>query len=180
MTSILRLPIALLLGASLALAGCAGESTESDPTTTTEDPVVAAHTEVVRRRIEANNAKDWSTWQSLHTTGAVRTAPGLPGPITGAAAMRAAIEELVQTFPDYHLELVEAYGSGDRLAARIHTKGTMLGPMTLGDVTIPPTGKSFEQEWVGMLVFEGDQISRIDEFYDNYETLIQLGLAEAP
>jgi ketosteroid isomerase-like protein len=93
--------------------------------------------------------------------------------------MRAGIEELVATFPDYHLELVEAFGSGDQLVARIHTRATMLGPMLVGEVTVPPTGKAFEQDWVAVLRFEGDRIAGIDEFHDNYGILVQLGLAGA-
>jgi ketosteroid isomerase-like protein len=137
---------------------------------------VSEHVALLRKRIAASNAQDWDTWQSLHTADAVRTAPGLPGPIVGAAAMRTAIEELFTTFPDYHLELVDAFGAGDRLAARVHTRATMSGPLQLGEDTVPATGKVFEQDWVAMLRFEGNRIAAIDEFYDNYEVLVQLGL----
>ena len=175
----LRLALPLVLAGSLALVGC-GEATS------TEDPAVeqvggtnARHTATIQRRIAANNAKDWSTWESLHTPGAVRTAPELPQPLVGAKAMRAGIEELVVTFPDYHLELVQAFGDGDRLVARIHTKGTMLGPMDIGGANkIPPTGKVFEQDWVAVITFDGDLIASIDEFHDNYGILIQLGLTQ--
>lgn len=142
------------------------------------DTMVEAHTELIRDRIAANNTKDWDTWESLHTEDAVRTAPDLEAPLVGAAAMRADIEELVVTFPDYHLELVEAFGQGDRLVVRIHTRGTMLGPITIGGVEVPPTGLAFEQDWAALLTFDGDRIAAIDEFYDNYGTLIQLGLAQ--
>lgn len=143
-----------------------------------EDPVVAAHIDVIRRRIAASNAQDWDTWQSLHATDAVRTAPGLPGPVEGASAMRDAIEELFVTFPDYHLELRDAFGSGDRLVARIHTRATMTGPLWLGETEVPATGQRFEQDWLAWLRFEGDEIVAIDEFYDNYEILVQLGLSQ--
>lgn len=143
-----------------------------------QDPVVAAHIDVIRRRIAASNAQDWDTWQSLHAPDAVRTAPGLPGPVEGASAMRDAIEELFVTFPDYHLELREAFGSDDRLVARIHTRATMTGPLWLGETEVPATGQSFEQDWLAWLHFEGDKIVAIDEFYDNYEILVQLGLSQ--
>jgi ketosteroid isomerase-like protein len=91
--------------------------------------------------------------------------------------MRAGIEELVRTFPDYHLQLVDAFGSRNRLVACIHTKATMLGSLELGGATIPPTGKVFEQEWVAILRFEGERIASIDEFYDNHGILVQLGLS---
>jgi ketosteroid isomerase-like protein len=145
---------------------------------TTTDPIVEAHIDVIHERIVANNTKNWTVWEALHTPDAVRTAPELPEPLVGAAAMRAGIEELVVTFPDYHLELVEAFGTGDRLMARIHTNGTMLGPIDIGGTEVPPTGLAFEQDWAAVLTFEGDKISAIDEFHDNYGILVQLGLAQ--
>jgi predicted ester cyclase len=163
--------------AAPAAASDAGEDVADVDAGAEQDPVVAAHIDVIRQRIAANNARDWDTWQSLHTEGAVRTAPGLPAPVEGSEAMRDRIEELFTSFPDYHLELVEAFGAGDRLVARIHTRATMSGPLQLGELTAPATGKSFEQDWVVLLQFEGNKISAIDEFYDNYEILVQLGLS---
>lgn len=178
MIHVRALATALLL--SVTVAACGGESETSNEPVSSEsnvDATVQRHVEVVRQRIAACNAKDWNTWESLHTANAVRTSPDLPQPLVGAKAMRAGIEELVKTFPDYHLELVDAIGSGDRLVARIHTRGTMTGSITLGDTTVPATGKSFEQDWVAILRFEDGRIASIDEFYDNYGTLVQLGLS---
>lgn len=142
-----------------------------------DDPT-AGHIETIKKRIAANNAQDWDTWESLHTADAVRTAPELAEPLVGAAAMRAGIEELVVTFPDYNLELVEAFGTGERLMARIHTRATMLGSLDINGMVVPPTGAMFEQDWVAVLTFEGDKIAAIDEFHDNYDILVQLGLTE--
>lgn len=163
--------LTLTLGLTLTLAAC-------DTPEASDDDVVARHIEIVEQRIAANNAQDWDTWEALHTVDAVRTAPELAEPLVSAAAMREGIEELVVTFPDYHLELVEAFGQDDRLMARIHTRATMLGPIVIDGVEIPPTGLSFEQDWVAVITFEGDEIAAIDEFHDNYTLLIQLGLAE--
>jgi ketosteroid isomerase-like protein len=175
--------VALVLLFTTAL-GCSSdpEETDSTPAVTASSPdaATASHLEVVRRRIAANNAKDWDTWQALHTENAVRTAPELPAPLVGAKAMRDSIEELTKTFPDYHLELVDGFGSGNRLVARIHTRATMLGPLDVGTMTAPATGKVFEQDWVAVLSFEGDRIATIDEFHDNYGILVQLGLTGAP
>lgn len=168
---------------SFLLAACTAD-TEVDPphetATTPGTSEVSPRVDVVRRRIDATNAKDWKTWESLHTSGAVRTAPGLPAPLRGAAAMRAAIEELTVTFPDYRLELVDAFGSGDKLVAKIHTRATMKGPLDLGGQVVPATGRAFEQDWIAVLRFEGDKIASIDEFYDNYDVMLQLGLTGSP
>ena len=176
MNTFLRLPLVALLFATLTPAGCAEGDADLPARVPSADPVVEAHMQVMLERIAANNAKDWSTWEGLHTPGAVRTAPELPGPLVTAKAMRAGIEELVVTFPDYHLQLVEAFGEGNRVMARIHAKGTMLGAMDINGAVIPPTGKVFEQDWVAVVTFENDKISAIDEFHDNYGVLVQLGL----
>lgn len=167
----------LLAAATAAISATACDGSDGGDG---ERDLLAAHVALVEARIEASNRHDWAAWQAMHTDGAVRTAPELPGPLVSSAAMRAGIEELVVTFPDYHLELVDAFGAGDRLMARIHTRATMLGAMQLGDTTIPPTGLAFEQDWVAVLTFEGDRISAIDEFHDNYTILLQLGLATSP
>lgn len=168
--------LAFVLGASLALTACNESDSTEDPTADPLGDDVVRHMDVMQRRIAASNAMDWSTWESLHTPDAVRTAPELDEPLAGSKAMRAGIEELVITFPDYHLDLVEAFGEGDQLMARIHTRATMLGPMSIDGTEIPPTGRVFEQDWVAVVTFEGDLISAIDEFHDNYTILVQLGL----
>jgi len=169
---------------ALACGACSGDDSAATPAPpaamTSTDPVVAAHIDVIKQRIAANNAQDWDAWQDLHTPDATRTAPGLPGPVEGAQAMRAAIEELFVTFPDYTLELVDAFGSGDRLVVRIRQSATMLGPLDLGGVTVPPTGQKMGQDWVALVRFEGGKIKEFNEFYDNYELLQQLGLAGSP
>ena len=176
----ISLPLAFALATSLALVGCSdAESTEAPTASAAQADDTARHIATMKRRIAANNARDWNTWESLHTAGAARTAPELgPEPLVTAKAMRAGIEELLVTFPDYTLTFIEAFGEGERLVVRIHAKGTMLGSMNINGQEIPPTGKVFEQDWVAVLTFQGELISAIDEFHDNYGILIQLGLAQ--
>lgn len=173
-----KLTSTAVLALTFSLAGCDEGGTLAGSDEPEVDTTVEDHIDIVRERIAANNAQDWDAWEALHTKEAVRTSPDLDGPLVGADNMRAAIEELVVTFPDYHLELVEAFGQEDRLVVRFHVRGTMSGPITFGETEIPPTGRVFEQDWVGMMTFDGDKISAIDEFYDNYGTMVQLGLAQ--
>jgi hypothetical protein len=35
-----------------------------------------------------------------------------------------------------------------------------------------------EQDWIGVVEFDGERITCLDELHDNYELLIQLGLAQ--
>ncbi|HEU4406710.1 MAG TPA: ester cyclase [Polyangiaceae bacterium] len=179
--SIRRLALALALAFAPA---CAEDPTDAPTTSVAPEAssadVVAAHVAVLERRIAANNAHDWDAWEALHTPGVVRTAPGLGAPLVGAPALRAGIEELHRAFPDYTLTLRDAFGAGDRLVVRIGQTGTMLGPIEFGGAVVPPTGRRMAQDWVALVRFEGDRIAEFHEFYDNYELLVQLGLAGAP
>ncbi len=132
---------------------------------------------IIEQRLEATNTRDWARWESLHTADAVRTAPELEEPLRGAGAMRAAIETLSIAFPDYHLELRQAFGQGDWLAVRLHTNGTMTGPLTLSDgAVVPATGQPIEQDWSAPVRFDADRIAEFHAFYDQPTLMTQLGL----
>jgi ketosteroid isomerase-like protein len=132
---------------------------------------------IIEQRLDATNRRDWDTWESLHTPDAIRTAPELEQPLQGAAAMRAAIETLSVAFPDYHLELERAFGQGEWLALRIHTTGTMTGPLTFSDGTqLPATGQPIQQDWAALVRFDGDHIAEFHEFYDQLTLMVQLGV----
>jgi ketosteroid isomerase-like protein len=161
-------------------ASAGGEGATPSADTTEGDARVlplAEQIALVEDRLAATNTQDWDAWEALHTPDAMRTAPELAEPLQGAAAMRAAIEILSLAFPDYHLELEQAFGQGEWLAVRLHTTGTMTGPLALSDGTqLPATGQPIEQDWSALVRFEGNRISEFHEFYDQLTLLMQLGL----
>lgn len=133
---------------------------------------------ILQERLHATNRRDWDSWQALHADNACRTAPELSEPLCSSAAMRVAIETLSTAFPDYHLELLQAVEQGDWLVARIHTSGTMTGPLRLSSgVEVPATGKTIDQEWTAWVRFENGKIVQFDEYYDQLQLMEQLGLA---
>jgi len=183
---------ALLTACLLTLSACSGaDETElpSDSTTEQQTPsgseasddghalTLAEQIALIESRLDATNTADWDRWESLHTPDALRTAPELEAPLRGAPALRAAIETLSVAFPDYHLELKQAFGQGEWLAVRLHTTGTMTGPLTLSDgSSVPATGQPIEQDWAALVRFDGERISEFHEFYDQLLLMLQLGL----
>jgi ketosteroid isomerase-like protein len=138
---------------------------------------VAQQTALIEERLAATNARDWDRWEALHTPDAIRTAPELDQPLRSAAAMRAAIEALSVSFPDYHLELEQAFGQGEWLAVRLHTTGTMTGPLMLSDGSeVLATGQRIDQDWAALVRFDGDHVAEFHEFYDQLTLMVQLGL----
>jgi ketosteroid isomerase-like protein len=175
-----------LLASALTLCACSASDEASlpgardDEASAGEDVPALSRDEqigVIEQRLAATNRRDWDEWQSLHTPDAVRTAPELEQPLEGSAAMRAAIELLSTAFPDYHLELRQAFGQGEWLALRIHTTGTMTGPLVLSDGSeVPATGQPIDQEWAALVRFEADRIAEFHEFYDQLTLMLQLGV----
>jgi predicted ester cyclase len=123
-----------------------------------------------------------ATWQQLHTDGCVRTAPELEAPLRGAVEMRAALERLVRSVPDYHVALVRAVGHGPWLAAELRSSGQMSNGLERpGHVLkIPATGKRFEQLWTAFVRFEGGRIAEFREYYDPADLSDQLMGKTAP
>jgi ketosteroid isomerase-like protein len=185
-------PATLVSALASALCACAGadetaavrdvaaeETPEASSADGTLDDGVSLDEQIaiIEQRIDATNQRDWGRWQALHTPDALRTAPELEEPLRGSPALRAAIETLSVAFPDYHLELRQAFGRGEWLAVRLHTTGTMTGPLLLSDGTlVPATGQGIEQDWTALVRFEGDRIAEFDEFYDQLLLMTQLGL----
>ena len=171
---------------ALALCACSANDETTLPGANEDETSASDYTpelsreqqvELIEQRLAATNRRDWDTWQSLHTPDAVRTAPELEEPLEGSDAMRAAIEVLSTAFPDYHLELRQAFGQGEWLALRIHTTGTMTGPLVLSDGSeVPATGQSIDQDWAALVRFEGDRIAEFHEFYDQFTLMMQLGV----
>ncbi len=156
---------------------CACSAVDEDGSEPGLAGAAAVQIAVVEERLAATNERDWDRWEALHTVDAVRTAPELEQPLRSAAAMRAAIETLSVAFPDYHLELEQAFGQDEWLAVRLHTTGTMTGPLTLSDGSeVPATGQSIEQDWSALVRFDGERIAEFHEFYDQLTLMLQLGL----
>jgi ketosteroid isomerase-like protein len=180
---------ALLVSTLFALCSCAADGSsftdegplgadDADaPVDAVDNLTLGEQIALIEQRLEATNTRDWDRWEALHAPDALRTAPELEAPLRGPAAMRAAIETLSVAFPDYHLELEQAFGRGEWLAVRLHTSGTMTGPLTLSDGTVvPPTGQGIEQDWTALVRFEGDRIAEFNEYYDQLTLMMQLGL----
>jgi hypothetical protein len=72
---------------------------------------------------------------------------------------------------------MQAFGQGEWLTVRLHTTGTMTGPLLLSDGTrVPATERGIEQDWTAVVRFDGDRIAELDGLYDQLLSMTQLGL----
>ncbi|HEY4223476.1 MAG TPA: nuclear transport factor 2 family protein [Myxococcota bacterium] len=151
------------------LFGCASAPLAHRDVVVAADIDDAHHLELLQRRVLASNARDWDAWQALHTEQCVRTSPDLSAPLVGSAAMRASISKLVESFPDYRVDLLRVVGHGDWAAATLTASGTF-----------GLTGTHFAQTWTAFVRFDGDRIAEFHEHYDTLDLVQQLAGLSSP
>lgn len=87
--------------------------------------------------------------------------------------LRAWISELRRAFPDYHIEVEELIGEGDKVVALERITGTNSGPL-LG---IPPTGRRFCIDAIDVMRVDDGKVVEHWGISDSTTMVRQLGLA---
>jgi hypothetical protein len=129
---------------------------------------------------DAFNARDFATVDTVHDPNMVANIPGKAQPIYGSKAYAAAMQEMLQTFPDLHVNTPYPiqFGSGDWITVITHATGTFTGQMSLPDGTvIAPTGKTFDVEFGQTTKWKGDRLVIITAFLDAAALAQQIGIA---
>ena len=85
-------------------------------------------------------------------------------------------EELHRAFPDQLIEIMDMHTADDTILVEAIARGTHSGPYR----GLPPTGKRFEQPFLGIFVFEDDGLVCERVYYDTATVLQQLGISRDP
>lgn len=89
----------------------------------------------------------------------------------GPAQVRARLERFVEAFPDGRIEVLAIHGSAGTTTSQLSFRGTNDGAYD----GRPPTGRLVEAHFCEVFTFRGGRIARVNEYYDRYEILRQLG-----
>ena len=79
-------------------------------------------------------------------------------------------------FPDYRETIEDLISSGDRVVARMTSRGTHTGPLPFA----PASGKSFEIVDIAICRIEDGKIAEQWGLADQFTLLLQLGLIQPP
>jgi steroid delta-isomerase-like uncharacterized protein len=128
--------------------------------------------DLVRRHVDAENAADFET--ALQTFQHPRYEYVATDEVyDGAEEVMAHWRELDRAFPDQEIEIVKLHTSDDAVLMEAIARGTHSGPLR----GLPPTGRSFEQQFLAIFVFEDDALVCERVYYDTATVLQQLGIA---
>jgi hypothetical protein len=134
---------------------------------------------LMRKGDEAFNARDFTTVDAIHHPNMVAHITGNAQPIYGKKAHAAAMQQMLQFFPDMrvHTPYQIQFGSGDWITVVTRATGTFSGEMTLPNgKIIAPTGKAFNMEFAQTTKWDGDQLVIISAFWDTSQQAKQIGL----
>ena len=90
----------------------------------------------------------------------------------GPVEVRARLERFVESFPDGRIEVLGVDESANRTTSQLVFQGTNTGPLD----GRPPIGRRVTSRFCEVFTFRGRQIVRVEEYYDRYALLRQLGL----
>jgi steroid delta-isomerase-like uncharacterized protein len=94
----------------------------------------------------------------------------------GEAEVAAYFEETRTAFPDQRNELISLHHSDDAVLVEAMLYGTHDGPLR----GLPPTGRSFEMQFLAVFAFEEDRLVCERVYFDSATILRQLGIAHDP
>lgn len=150
-------------------------------TTTTETTRTAHLLELMKKGDDAFNARDFAGMDAVHHPDLIAHVTGNAQPIYGRSAHAEAMKGMFRIFPDVHVEndpYPIQFGSGDWITVISRCRGTFTGEMVQPDGTvIPPTGKSFDVEFVQTVKWDADLLVEIAAFWDATLQAQQIGLA---
>ena len=129
----------------------------------------------------AFNDREFATVGAVHHPNMIAHIIGNAQPIYGRKAHDAAMQQMLQAFPDMHVyndQYQIQFGSGDWITVVTRTTGTFTGEIVLANgKVIVPTGKAFDMEFGQTTKWVGDQIIVISAFFDATLQAKQIGLA---
>jgi steroid delta-isomerase-like uncharacterized protein len=94
----------------------------------------------------------------------------------GAADVAWYFEETRTAFPDQRNELIAMHHADDAVIVEAMLYGTHEGPFR----GLPPTGRSFEMQFLAVFVFDEDRLVCERVYFDSATILRQLGIAHDP
>ena len=131
---------------------------------------------IVTAWADAWNSAEPERMAALFTHDAIYEDFAFQGSFRGKDGVAQWVSITHQGIPDAHVEIVDAFRSGNRVAVRFIFTGT---PVAFGP-DIPSTGESFSVPATSIFEMEGRRIHRVSDYYNLADLLRQVGLPSGP
>ncbi|MYW90159.1 SgcJ/EcaC family oxidoreductase [Amycolatopsis rubida] len=132
---------------------------------------------VVKAWAEAWNAGDAAEMASLFTNDGTYRDNAFQVAMSGRQGVENWVNITERSIRDAHVDVRDAFRSGDRVAVRWTFSGTDTGAF---DKTRPATGKSFRVPASTLIDLRGERIQQVTDYYNLADVLRQVGLPAGP
>jgi steroid delta-isomerase-like uncharacterized protein len=103
-----------------------------------------------------------------------------PGSMTGKKDAEKWFKAMTKAFPDLKNNVTGAWGIGDYVIDEYEMTGTQKGPLSMGKMTLPPTGKSVDLHGAEILQFKDGKMVKGWGYENGVEFAMELGLMKPP
>ncbi|WP_173923185.1 ester cyclase [Agromyces sp. Marseille-P2726] len=136
--------------------------------------------EIYASAVDAFNRGDTASFAALYAENAIVHDPQYPKPLSGRAAVEQDVADVLRAMPDARFTLGEVMQDGGTVAVEYGLSGTHLGPLSLPDGEVAPTGRTLDIPGAVFSTLDDDGLV-IDErrYYDVASMIAQLGLIDA-
>lgn len=131
----------------------------------------------IERYSDAWNRHDADAIVAMHTEDSVFQNHTSGGIAVGKAEIRRLIEGVFATFPDLRFATRRAYFTEGVAVVEWTAMATHATPVTRGERTFPPSGKTLSWDGVDVIPLRGGLVARKDVYADSIGFLRQLGAA---
>lgn len=121
----------------------------------------------------ANQEKTFAAALQEYATPGYRS--HIPGADLDAAGMNGFAGAFFAALPDLDHDIMDVFGSGDRVALRLRLHGTHTGPLETPAGSIPPSNNPIDFEAINVTRFEGNKIAEHWISFDMMTVMQQLG-----
>src|SRR5215216_6750433 len=132
---------------------------------------------LARDDLDAFNAGDWDRLAERMTENSIYEEPATGRRLEGREAILEANRGWRGAFPDLRGAITDAFGCGDRVAARITWEGTHSGALATPDGgQIPATGRKVTVQACDLSRYEGGKPAESCNFFDLLGMMEELGV----
>ena len=135
---------------------------------------------LMRTADESMNARDWKSFNDVHSSDVWVSTPDSPVPTENREDHFAVVKGFVDAFPDHEIQLPykAVFGSGEWICAVHENGGTFTEPWHLPNgVTLQPTGKKYTMTMVTVGKAKEGKLVEERIIYDMSSMMRQLGMA---
>jgi steroid delta-isomerase-like uncharacterized protein len=134
---------------------------------------------LARVNVEAYNAADWQRLKEVLAPDVVYDEVGTQRRLVGSDQMIEAYRGWKQVAPDGHGTITKAFASGNSVTLEVTWTGTQTGPLAVSEPAVPPTGRRWVVPGAQVILFEGDKIKVLRQYFDMMTLLKHIGVGAA-